>query len=236
MKGILFDLDNTLVDWSKMKHKACDAAIEAMIDSGLKMTHKNAKKILFEMYDEHGIENQNIFNKFLEKNHGHVDYRILSNGVAAYRAAKKEHLIPYQNVVETLEIISKRGIKMGIVSDAPRMSAWLRLAEMHLSKYFDVVITLDDSGDFKPNPIGFKKALDELSLEAKDVIFIGDHPDRDVKGAKELGMVTVLAKYGSIFKSNEKADHEIKDISELIRILDGKEANTNKHSLTINIQ
>ena len=220
MKGILFDLDNTLVDWSKMKHKACDAALQAMIDSGLKMAHKDAKKVLFEMYEEHGIENQEIFDKFLEKTHGHVDYRILSNGIAAYRVAKQVHLIPYENVIKTLEILKERGIKMGIVSDAPRMSAWLRLAEMHLSSYFDVVITLDDSGEFKPSPNGFNKALAELSLKPRDVLFIGDHPDRDVKGAKELGMITVLARYGCTFESNEKADYEIKDISELIEIVE----------------
>jgi putative hydrolase of the HAD superfamily len=222
MKGILFDLDNTLIDWATMKHKACDAALTAMIDAGLKMTHSNAKKILFEMYEKYGIENQTIFNKFLKKINGQIDYRILSEGIAAYRIAKNELLIPYPLVRETLQELTLKKIKLGIVSDAPRMNAWMRLAEMQLCKYFDIVITLDDTNEFKPSPKGFKKALNSLGLNAKEVMFVGDNPERDIKGANALGLTTVLAKYGQVFKGKEKADFEINNISELINIVQKK--------------
>lgn len=36
IKAILFDLDNTLIDFMKMKNAACDAAIESMIGAELK--------------------------------------------------------------------------------------------------------------------------------------------------------------------------------------------------------
>lgn len=222
MKAVLFDLDNTLVDWKTMKHKACDSALNAMIEAGLKMTHADAKKLLFEMYEEHGVEDQKIFDKFLKKTIGKVDYRILSEGIAAYRSSKNDWLVPYPNVRETLEFLSNNGIKLGVVSDAPRMSAWLRLAEMQLSKYFDVVITFDDTKQFKPSPKCFKSALKELGVNAKEVFFVGDNPERDIKGAKDLGMVTILAKYGQVFEGNEKADFEINNFLELIDILNLK--------------
>ncbi|MCX8193742.1 MAG: hypothetical protein N3G19_00010 [Candidatus Pacearchaeota archaeon] len=42
MKAILFDLDNTLIDFMTMKHKCCEAAIDAMIAAGLKIKKEKA--------------------------------------------------------------------------------------------------------------------------------------------------------------------------------------------------
>jgi len=52
IKAILFDLDNTLVDFMAMKRKSCEAAIDEMISAGLGMKREEALKILFEMYDK----------------------------------------------------------------------------------------------------------------------------------------------------------------------------------------
>ena len=40
IKAILFDVDNTLIDFMKMKRKSCEAAVETMISAGLKMKKK----------------------------------------------------------------------------------------------------------------------------------------------------------------------------------------------------
>jgi len=39
-KAILFDLDNTLVDFMAMKRNSCKAAMNAMIKAGLKIDKK----------------------------------------------------------------------------------------------------------------------------------------------------------------------------------------------------
>ena len=40
LKSVIFDLDNTLIDFMKMKKLACEAAIDAMIDAGLEADKK----------------------------------------------------------------------------------------------------------------------------------------------------------------------------------------------------
>ena len=42
IKAILFDLDNTLIDFMTMKRKCCEAAIDSMIASGLDMKREKA--------------------------------------------------------------------------------------------------------------------------------------------------------------------------------------------------
>ena len=219
IKAVLFDLDNTIIDFMSMKKGASDSAIRAMVDSGLDLDEKKAKKVLFEMYEEYGIENQLIFNMFLKRMTGKVDYRVLANAIVAYRKTRQSFTVPYPNVRFTLIKLKGLGLKLGVVSDAPRMAAWMRLAEMSLTEFFKPVITLGDSKRLKPHPTAFKKALKELNMKPEEVLFVGDNPDRDIKGAKALGMKTVFAKYGQTKKCKSGADYEIKDARELIEIV-----------------
>ena len=108
IKAILFDLDNTLIDFWKMKKKSCDAAIDAMISAGLKMQRDKATKSLFELYKKYGIEYQKIFEKFLKTNTGKVDYRILAHGVLAYRKARESYLATYPKTIPTLIELNKK--------------------------------------------------------------------------------------------------------------------------------
>ena len=56
IKAIIFDLDNTLIDFVKMKKLSCEAAMDAMIKNGLKVSKKRGLKVLFELYDKKGWE------------------------------------------------------------------------------------------------------------------------------------------------------------------------------------
>ena len=66
IKAIIFDLDNTLIDFWGAKETSINAAIDAMIKSGLKMKKKTALKLIFELYKKYGIEHGKIFQKFLQ--------------------------------------------------------------------------------------------------------------------------------------------------------------------------
>lgn len=221
MKAVLFDLDNTLIDFMRMKRLSCEAAISSMIDAGLSMDKDEAYKKLFQLYEEHGIENQRIFQKFLRKVTGKVDYRVLARGITAYRRVQAGYLEPYPRVRSTLIALKEKGLVLGIVSDAPRMRAWLRLTEMGLSDFFNAVITLDDTGAAKPSELPFKAAIKAIGVKPEEILFVGDNPGRDIAGAKKIGMKTALAKYGQIFpNSKEKADYELNAFSDLLAIVE----------------
>lgn len=227
IKGILFDLDNTLIDFMKMKDQCTRASIDAMLKAGLNMSYKEAYDGLFKVYEEHGIENPKFFQEFLKKATNKIDYKILSAGIIAYRKIKTGQLIPYPNVEETLKKLKKNNIKLGIVSDAPKLKAWLRLTAMNLVDYFDIILGYEDTGKLKPSAEPFKKALKKLELEPEEVLFVGDNPQRDILGAKKVGMKTVLAEYGQIFEG-KNADYKIKNIKELLKITKKINENTQK--------
>jgi len=220
IKGVVFDLDNTLLDFMKMKEFAVKAAVKGMIEAGLKVNEDKSYIAINSIYEEFGWENQKVFDVFLEKSIGHVDNKFLAAGIVAYRRAREANLMAYPNVNKTLLALSKLGIKLGVVSDAPSREAWMRIYYLNLYHYFDVVITYDDSGERKPSPKPFQLALDGMGLRPEETIMIGDWPERDVVGAQQIGMKTAFARYGDTFGTvNSGADWDLNDIYELVGII-----------------
>ncbi|MFH1451744.1 MAG: HAD-IA family hydrolase [archaeon] len=222
VKAILFDIDNTLMDYMEMKYRCCVEAIDAMISAGLKINKKKALKSLYELYDELGMDYGTIFQKLLLKEKGKVDYRILAHGVVTYRNFKENYLVPYPNVTPTLLKLSKK-YRLAIVSDAPIMQAWMRLVTMKLDDFFEVVITKGDVKRQKNTATPFRVALRKLNLNPEDVVMVGDRIERDIKTPKKLKIKTIYARYGDTNppeKGLSSADYEINDFNELPKILE----------------
>lgn len=219
LKALLFDLDDTLVDFMRMKRKSVDAAIHAMIDAGMDISFEVAHSAVWAIYDKEGIESQHVFDSFLIEKLGKLDYKLLATAIIAYRRAREKALVLYPHVRSTLVELVRRGYRLAVISDAPAKQAWLRLCSLGLQHFFETVITFEDSGEKKPHPLPFQKALDALNVTADEAIMIGDWPERDVAGAQALGIRTIYARYGSRHEALYKADHDIDDIAELLSIL-----------------
>ena len=220
IRAVIFDLDNTLVDFMAMKRLSIEAAINAMIDAGLKLKREEIQQRIDTIYKERGIEFQNVFDELLYDEFQKVDYKILSAGVIAYRRAREAALVPYPHVYKTLVELVKMGLKLGVVSDAPAKEAWLRLTYLNLHHIFDHIVTFEDTGKRKPDSAPFKKILSLLHVHPSEALMVGDWAERDMVGAAKVGMKTVFARYGDTFETVESnADYEANDVSELIEII-----------------
>jgi putative hydrolase of the HAD superfamily len=208
------------MDFMRMKRAAVDAAVDAMIDAGLPMHKEQLREKIFEIYWKEGIEDQNIFDKVLMKEFGKVDPKILAAGIIGYKRAKEGHMTLYPHVKMALTDLLKMGVRMGVVSDAPRLSVWMRIVGLGLHHYFEHVVTFEDTGEKKPSPKPFKKVLSLMEVEPTAAIMVGDWAERDIKGAKALGMKTAWAKYGNEFDTPVSgADYELDDIYNLVAIV-----------------
>ena len=220
IKAVIFDLDNTLLDFMKMKEYAVKAAIAGMIEAGLDIDPDKSYETIIGIYEEEGWENQQVFNDFLNKTIGEVNNKYLAAGIVAYRRAREANQLLYPNVNHTLVELIKRGMKLAVVSDAPSREAWMRIYYLNLHHHFDVVLTFDDTNVRKPSPIPFEMALSQLNIEAEEALMVGDWPERDVVGAKKLGIRTIFARYGDAFGTVDSgADWDINDVYEIVGIV-----------------
>jgi len=220
IKAVVFDLDNTLVDFMAMKRRAIDAAIDAMVDAGLELEPQEIRDRIDVIYKERGMEYQQVFDDLIFNIFQKIDHRVLASGIIAYRRAREASLKPYPHVTATLMELIRRDVKLAVLTDAPSREAWLRLCYINFHHFFDVAVTFDDTGERKPSEKPFRMALDKLGVGAGEALMVGDWPERDIAGAKAIGMKTAFARYGDVFGTKEhEADYELADISDLLKIV-----------------
>lgn len=217
IKAIIFDLDDTLIDFRKSKAILIKKSVKSMIKAGLNEKFKDLHNEFTNFYWECGIEDQHIFEKFFMKKYGKIDYKILAHAIIAYRHAKSPLLKPYRHVVKVLKKLKQKGVKLAVLSDAPRINAHIRLVEARLDNLFDLIITYDDVKELKPSPKGFNLILKTLKVKPNECLMVGDNPPKDIEGAKKVGIKTCLTRY----TRNEEieTDYKINDIKELLKII-----------------
>jgi putative hydrolase of the HAD superfamily len=221
VRAILFDLDNTLIDFITFKKETAKAAAAAMVKRGLPATELEAYGKIFSVYDEKGIEYQKTFHDVIRPYGLEINQaeRIQQAAILAYLKRKFDVLRPYPMVKPVLSRLKKR-YRLGIVTDAPRNKAWQRLVLSGLETEFDTVITKQDTMEGKMGQLPFELALRKMNLLAPACLFVGDNPEKDLKGASAIGMHTCWARYGSLRKRTDlKPDHAIDSFEQLLDIL-----------------
>lgn len=227
IKLVIFDLDNTLVDFMKMKRMAVENAVDAMIDAGMDIPKKEMLEKIFHVYKREGIEDQKVFDKTLEQEFGFVDYRILAAGIVGYKKAKEFALSLYPHVTMILTKLITMNVHRVIVSDAPRLQAWTRITSLGLQHFFEHVVAFEDTGERKPSPKPFIKAMEYFHVKPEETLMIGDWVERDIVGAKNLGIRTAFARYGDEFGTQQSgADYDLNDIKQILDIIDKEKKST----------
>ena len=103
-------------------------------------------------------------------------------------------VIPYAGIEAPLAAIKAAGYRIGILSHVPwpgdDCRRWYQ--RWNLAQYIDFYSLSSDVGWIKPNTKHYQHALDQAGCEAGEVLMVGDHPERDVIGAKAFGFQTCL--------------------------------------------
>jgi HAD superfamily hydrolase (TIGR01549 family) len=98
------------------------------------------------------------------------------------------------DAISTLRALRERGIRTGLVSNAPFPPALLhrQLAHVGLAPLLDVALFSSEVGKRKPSPTIFELALEGLGVTAAEALFVGDRPEVDYDGPRRLGMRAVV--------------------------------------------
>lgn len=111
---------------------------------------------------------------------------------------------------------------LAAVSDAQSAYALPELRALGLHEYFDPVIISGDYGYRKPDARLFQEAPDRLQVPSSHAIFIGNDCNRDIFGARQLGIKTILFCHTQDMTCPNEAepDYIIREFAELMRALD----------------
>lgn len=134
-----------------------------------------------------------------------------------HRGISRRRLQLYPDVKDMLDQLRPR-YRLAAVTDAQSPYALPELHAVGLLDYFDPVIVSGDYGYRKPDARLFRHALEELHVNAEEVLYVGNDIYRDVFGAQQLGIKTVFfiaSNQGERYKPGIQADYLIYNFPEL---------------------
>ncbi|AQZ47220.1 pyrophosphatase PpaX [Paenibacillus larvae subsp. larvae] len=131
----------------------------------------------------------------------------------------------FPHVKEVLARIHSRGVKLGVVTSKIRRTTELGLELSGLSPYLDVIVTIDDVRNPKPDPEGIHLAISRFGSVPEETIMVGDS-HYDIEAARNAGVASVAVGWslkGEAYLRQYHPDHLIQDMRDLYGLVGIKE-------------
>jgi HAD superfamily hydrolase (TIGR01509 family) len=204
VKGILFDLDGTIVDSREAYLEAAKTAFQAI---GQKPpTTQTALEIPKRLEQNQPIDDITRTNP----------QQFLAIYLKTYYAITQEKTKLIPNVSTTLETLSEKA-KLALITMrfVPKETIINELEHFNIAKYFTYVVTALDTHKPKPSPEALIKCVRALDVQICDCVIVGDSVS-DVRAGKAAGARTVAVLSG-LFSHEELAkehpDLILKDVT-----------------------
>ncbi|GAA1170439.1 HAD-IA family hydrolase [Nesterenkonia xinjiangensis] len=119
-----------------------------------------------------------------------------------YEQAVRRRWRPFSDVPEALARLRSAGVAVGAVTN--NVAAYQR-AKLGIAGLggFDVVVGTDTVGEVKPAPAIFHEGARQLDLAPASCAYVGDNPVVDGVGARDAGLESVLVDRKGIVESPE---------------------------------
>lgn len=194
VRGVLFDLDDTLFDHN---HATISALAElcAVEPAFLAWPAEELRARHSAMLEE--LHTEVVAGRVSLDDARHERFRRLLAAVSdaahpaarpmqlahCYRNAYKQSYRPVAGAPDLLKALRDEGVAIGIVTNNLTAEQQLKLERCGLDSFIDALITSEDAGIAKPDPAIFVKALDRLQVRASDAVMVGDAWATDIEGA-----------------------------------------------------
>jgi beta-phosphoglucomutase family hydrolase len=167
MKGVIFDMDGTMVDNMMTHHRAWQSILAGV---GLELTLEEVKREI------HGINEEIIARLFGDRFTEEEIKRIAYEKEAAYRRIFLPELKLVDGLPDLLETLYQANIPMAIGTAAPPENVDFVLDNLNLRQYFKSVLHAGHVSKGKPDPEIFIKAANGMGLDAPDCLIFEDSP------------------------------------------------------------
>ncbi len=188
-RAVLFDLDGTLLDTIA---DLADAANLTLAELG------------------RPARSQDEIHSFVGKGIPHLVRRCMIEGTSAteaeietavtvfrrhYAVVNGARTTIYPGVIETLQTLRARDIRLAVVTNKAEAFTLPLLARMEIAHYFDTVVSGDTLAVKKPDPAVVRLACERLEVAPTEALMIGDSAN-DALAAQGAGIPVLLVTYG----------------------------------------
>jgi putative hydrolase of the HAD superfamily len=220
LRAVFFDWGDTLMQWAwepELVEAGHRAGLEAIGRDGLPAVEAltaHFRERYEPMFWVPGTLEELEYPGLVRSMLGELGVEVSDDELDRYLEAEHEAWTPARQMGATthalLEALRKRGLKLGVVSNAfdPGPLLHRDLERAGVSERVDFAVFSSELGKRKPHPAIFERALEALEVEPHEALFVGDRLYEDVRGAGEVGLTTVQALW---FRADENPEGGVPD-------------------------
>ena len=207
IKAALFDIDGTLLNSDDFIYLAFDHVLKT--NNYPVIPREEMAKLM-------GLELEYIFSQFAPGS----DTKTLSQALIDFQKENLHLIHPFPNAKAVLQTLQQARIRIAAITSRPKATTQASLKMAGIFPFFEIVYTLDELTNPKPDPEAIHKALSQFNVDTSEAVMIGD-TQTDIKTGKNAGVITIGATYGmhgdKVKESNP--DYLIDDLKDLLPIL-----------------
>ncbi|MDO4287036.1 MAG: HAD family hydrolase [Eubacteriales bacterium] len=212
-KAVIFDLDGTLLNTLEDLRSAVNAALALR-----NLPPRSLEEV--RCFVGNGV--RNLMRRALPVGTSDADIdAALADFKQYYAAHIRDTTIPYDGIPELMEVLCKRGIKVGVLSNKMD-SATQELIQHFFPGKVDVIFGEHKDIPRKPDPTSCRLVMQQLGVKPEEVLYVGDS-GTDMQTAKNAGLTAVGVTWG--FRNREDllqngADYLVDAPVEIFRLLE----------------
>lgn len=222
IKAVIFDLDDTLIS-EKEYVRSGFRQVAINISDEYKLDMNEVYKLLLDIFEE---DSKNVFNRALNKLNISYEIEYIKKLIDIYRGHKPDIKL-YDDAKYILDILYKKGIKLGIITDGYKITQRKKLEALNIDNYFECIVVTDELGRefWKPHSKSYEIMKNKLKLDYDEMVYVGDNLSKDFVTANKLGMKTVFINriegvYSRIEMDDEYlANSEVSNLKELENLI-----------------
>jgi len=202
---IIFDLDNTLCDYSSARqcalNKCCELLPEKIDPATYLEQYSRLEPRLFQQFTQGELSNEVYrLRRFFDPLES-CDIRDESlaermNALYVKRANEDVQLFP--GVEKLLTKIRRNGLRLSLLTNGPGDGQRKKISNLKIGCFFNRICISEEMGYAKPNKKAFMHALQGTPIPAEYTLMVGDSLTMDIKPARELGMQVYHVRGGII--------------------------------------
>ena len=199
--GVLFDLDDTLVDSTGVEARVWLDVVEVIAEHHPGIDRVSLRKRYSGLLETHYAEaaaGRIDFHTFRRRRladalspWGEVDDELF----ARYTAAKDPCINDIRaavGAIDTVRAVRATGVCVGVLTNGVSVEQRRKLEVAGLSGEVDVIAISGEIGAAKPDPAAFAAALSLLGTEPEETAMVGDSLPNDIEGARGAGLARVV--------------------------------------------